>query len=121
MASPPPTLGAGVEEAQIALLYIRSFVYYICVHLLNIYRTISQNNTIGYSNAELLSGCACLWNSKRFSSSSSGARGGGLPIFGLFASDFTHPLKEGKVSQTKQQVYESVFRKHNIKETGRWY
>lgn len=59
-ASPLPTLGAGVEKAQITLLYIRSFVYYICVHLLNIYRTISQNNTIGYSNAKLLSRCALL-------------------------------------------------------------
>lgn len=57
---------------------VRSFVYYICVHLLNIYRTISQNNTIGYSNAELLFWCAHLCNSKQFSSSSLGVGVGGF-------------------------------------------
>lgn len=30
-------------------------MYITCVHLLNIYRNISQNNTINYSNNELLS------------------------------------------------------------------
>lgn len=40
-------------------------MYITCVHLLNIYRNISQNNTISYSNNELLS-----HNSKQLSSSS---------------------------------------------------
>jgi hypothetical protein len=67
-------------------------MYITCVHLLNIYRNISQNNTISYSNNELPS-----HNSKQFSSSSSGKRWGrGFPIFGLFASDFNYPLKENK-------------------------
>lgn len=69
-------------------------MYITCVHLLNIYRNISQNNTINYSNNELLS-----HNSKQFSSSSQFWKevgGGVFPIFGLFASDFNYPLKENK-------------------------
>lgn len=62
---------------HITLLYIRSFVYYICVHLLNIYKNISQNNTIGYSNSELPSWYSTS-NSKQFSSSSSGGVWGGF-------------------------------------------
>lgn len=70
--------------------------YITCVHLLNIYRNISQNNTINYSNNELLS-----HNSKQFSLSSQywkevGAGFVFFPIFGLFASDFNYPLKENK-------------------------
>lgn len=73
-------------------------MYITCVHLLNIYRNISQNNTINYSNNELLS-----HNSKQFSSSSQYWKEVGtgflfffFPIFGLFASDFNYPLKENK-------------------------
>lgn len=104
MVSPPPALEAGVQKTQITLLYIRSFVYYICVHLLNIYRNISQNNTISYSNNELLPGTARLSNSaalfKQFLVGQGRGREG-LPIFGLFASDFTHPLKEKKKRKSK--------------------
>lgn len=67
-------------------------MYITCVHLLNIYRNISQNNTINYSNNELLS-----HNSKQFSSSSQFWKevgGGVFPIFGLFASDFNYPQSE---------------------------
>lgn len=38
--------------------YFTSLLYYRCVHLLNIYRNISQNDTIGYSNNTLLFWCS---------------------------------------------------------------
>lgn len=51
MVSP---LGGRSGEAPGHRLYSIS-MYITCVHLLNIYRNISQNNTINYSNNELLS------------------------------------------------------------------
>lgn len=52
--------------AQTTLLPICSFLCYICVHLLNTYGNISQNNTIGYSNSELLSWHSPSMTSKQF-------------------------------------------------------